>query len=152
MCIYSTYINISVVLSFQMDERTGAKGKFNITDNIHARTVEDVLYFNSLLTFAVFIGLSQTYEANPSQEKRNKCTAGPEVHRMLILFEVLAFAFFLSSSLCAKALKLLITSHEKRVRSVFFINRSFQLKNLLLVSTAGSSLAGYFRLYSRFFV
>ena len=61
---------------------------------IFTRTIEDVLYFNSLLTFAVFIGLSQTtYEGNRSQEQRDECTAGPEVHRMLIVYEVLALAY-----------------------------------------------------------
>ena len=70
-----------------MDTRAQTEAKSKI-DDIHTRAIEDVLYFNSLLTFAVFIGLSQTYEPNRSQEKRDECSAGPEVHRKLIVFEV----------------------------------------------------------------
>ena len=126
-----------------MDERVRAKAKFNnIVDDIHRRTIEDVLYFNSLLTFAVFIGLSQTYEANRSQEKGDECTAGPGVHRKLIICEVLAFACFLSSSLSAKALKLLLTSHENKQRRYIFTDIPFQLKTVMLIATAGSSLMG----------
>ncbi|WOG81460.1 hypothetical protein DCAR_0100607 [Daucus carota subsp. sativus] len=127
----------------KMDERVRAKAKFNnIVDDIHRRTIEDVLYFNSLLTFAVFIGLSQTYEANRSQEKGDECTAGPGVHRKLIICEVLAFACFLSSSLSAKALKLLLTSHENKRRRYIFTDIPFQLKTVMLIATAGSSLMG----------
>ena len=126
-----------------MDERVRAKAKFNnIVDDIHRRAIEDVLYFNSLLTFAVFIGLSQTYEANRSQEKGDECTAGPGVHRKLIICEVLAFACFLSSSLSAKALKLLLTSHENKQRRYIFTDIPFQLKSVMLIATAGSSLMG----------
>ena len=128
-----------------MDERARAEGKLT-TDDIHARAIEDVLYFSSLLTFAVFIGLSQTYDGNRSQEKHDKCTAGPEIHRKLIISEVLAFACFLSSSLCAKALKLLITSHEKKRRHYILIAGSFELKGLMLYCTALFSLTGIFAL------
>ena len=59
---------------------------------------------NSLFTLAVFVGLSQASPSIRSLENRDECDAGPGLAKMLVLYEVVAFAcFLLSSGLVAKS-------------------------------------------------
>ncbi|KAK1393849.1 hypothetical protein POM88_012905 [Heracleum sosnowskyi] len=78
----------------------------------HVRSLDDLVNVNSLFTLAVFVGLSQASPGIRSLENRDECDAGPLVAKMLVLYEVVAFACFLLSSLVAKVLKLHINSNR----------------------------------------
>ncbi|KAI4302660.1 hypothetical protein MLD38_038381 [Melastoma candidum] len=69
--------------------------------NAHQAALEDLLNANSILTFAVFLGLSVV---NPGSATINlqgdkKCDADPSVFNNLAVNEVLSFTFYLLSSL-----------------------------------------------------
>ena len=94
---------------------------------------------NSLFTLAVFVGLSQASPGIRSLENRGDCNAGPGVAKMLVLYEVVAFACFLLSSLVAKVLKLVLSMDGIRFK---FVHSGFDLKDFLLVLAAGASVSG----------
>ncbi|KAK1392272.1 hypothetical protein POM88_011328 [Heracleum sosnowskyi] len=121
-----------------MDERGRLEAEKNMRD-VHSKAVDDVLYLNSLLTFAVFIGLSQASPGVRSLENRDEYNASPGFSKKLIVFEVLAFALFLLSSLFVKALKLHISLD---FHNLVFVTRGLELKDWLLMLTAGTSVAG----------
>ncbi|KAL1818684.1 hypothetical protein ACET3Z_013553 [Daucus carota] len=86
---------------------------------------------------------AQTSQASPgirSLENRHECDAGPGVAKMLVLYEVVAFACFLLSSLVAKVLKLLFRLDGKQIR--LFIRQGFGVKDALLLLTVFSSVTG----------
>nr|XP_017245377.1 PREDICTED: uncharacterized protein LOC108217036 [Daucus carota subsp. sativus] len=91
-------------------------------------------------TLAVFVGLSQASPGIRSLENRHECDAGPGVAKMLVLYEVVAFACFLLSSLVAKVLKLLFRLDGKQIR--LFIRQGFGVKDALLLLTVFSSVTG----------
>ena len=84
----------------------------------HIKTLDDLVSVNSLFTLAVFVGLSQASPGAISLENRQECNAGPGVAKMLVLYEVVAFACFLLSSLVAKVIKLLLGLDSERFKLV----------------------------------
>ncbi|WOG95565.1 hypothetical protein DCAR_0414890 [Daucus carota subsp. sativus] len=106
----------------------------------HLDLLDDLVSVNSLFTLAVFVGLSQASPGIRSLENRHECDAGPGVAKMLVLYEVVAFACFLLSSLVAKVLKLLFRLDIKKIK--FLIRDGFDVKDALLLLTAVSSVTG----------
>ncbi|KAL1555180.1 hypothetical protein AAHA92_15654 [Salvia divinorum] len=76
--------------------------------SIHVTALDGIVSANSLLTMAMFIGLSMTSPENATTATSAACTTGAETVRRLIVFEVVSFSFFLFSSLVAQSLKLQI--------------------------------------------
>ncbi|KAL7201202.1 hypothetical protein ACSBR1_032997 [Camellia fascicularis] len=68
--------------------------------------LDDLVNVNSLLSIAVFVGLSYTTPGQRSLENRPECDAEPRQAKNLVVLEVVAFSFFLFSSLVAKSLKI----------------------------------------------
>lgn len=112
--------------------------KFDRND-AHLRTLDDLVNVNSLFTLAVFVGLSQAAPGVRSLENRDDCNAGPGVGKMLVLYEVVAFACFLLSSLVAKVLKLHLSLDGLKYD---FVRKGFDLKDLMLITTACASVSG----------
>ncbi|KAL8091968.1 hypothetical protein AgCh_034303 [Apium graveolens] len=112
--------------------------KFDRKD-AHIKSLDDLVNVNSLFTLAVFVGLSQASPGIRSLENRDECDAGPGVAKMLVLYEVVAFACFLLSSLVAKVLKLLLSLDGENFK---FIRKGFDLKDGLLILTACASVSG----------
>ncbi|KAL8091967.1 uncharacterized protein LOC141693679 [Apium graveolens] len=106
---------------------------------VHIRTLDDLVNVNTLFTLAVFVGLSQASPGVHSLENRDECNAGPRVAKMLVLYEVVAFACFLLSSLVAKVLKLFLNLDGNRFK---FVREGFVLKDFLLILTASASVSG----------
>lgn len=67
--------------------------------------LDDVIHVNALFTSAVFIGLSFS-SSTPTLETREECKPGVGIAKWLVIFEIIAFGFFLVSSLLGKALKI----------------------------------------------
>ncbi|KAL8111390.1 hypothetical protein AgCh_019200 [Apium graveolens] len=105
----------------------------------HTKTLDDLVNVNSLFTLAVFVGLSQASPGAISLENREECNAGPGVAKMLVLYEVVAFACFLLSSLVAKVIKLLLGLDNERLN---LVEERFDLKDFLLILTASASVSG----------
>ncbi|WOG90441.1 hypothetical protein DCAR_0209685 [Daucus carota subsp. sativus] len=105
----------------------------------HIKTLDDLVSVNSLFTLAVFVGLSQASPGAISLENRQECNAGPGVAKMLVLYEVVAFACFLLSSLVAKVIKLLLGLDSERFK---LVQDRFDLKDFLLILTASASVSG----------
>ncbi|KAJ8632573.1 hypothetical protein MRB53_025909 [Persea americana] len=85
--------------------RTGSEARRSTT-SVHVVALDGLVNVNSLFTIAVFVGLSLT---TPGQQSLvDKCDAGPDVAKRLLVFEVVSFSFFLFSSLVAQGLKLAI--------------------------------------------
>ncbi|XP_017222286.1 uncharacterized protein LOC108199036 [Daucus carota subsp. sativus] len=105
----------------------------------HIKTLDDLVNVNSLFTLAVFVGLSQASPGAISLENREECNAGPGVAKMLVLYEVVAFACFLLSSLVAKVIKLLLGLDSDRFK---LVQDRFDLKDFLLILTASASVSG----------
>ncbi|WOH14879.1 hypothetical protein DCAR_0934407 [Daucus carota subsp. sativus] len=108
-------------------------------NDAHLRTLDDLVNVNSLFTLAVFVGLSQAAPGARSLENRQDCDAGPGVAKMLVLYEVVAFACFLLSSLVAKVLKLHLSLDGLKYD---FVRKGFDLKDALLIITACASVSG----------
>ncbi|KAL8091969.1 uncharacterized protein LOC141693195 [Apium graveolens] len=105
----------------------------------HIKSLDDLVNVNSLFTLAVFVGLSQASPGIRSLENRDECDAGPRVAKMLVLYEVVAFACFLLSSLVAKVLKLHLSLDCQRYS---FVKSRFDLKDFMLILAATSSVSG----------
>ncbi|KAK1377032.1 Maternal effect embryoarrest [Heracleum sosnowskyi] len=105
----------------------------------HIKTLDDLVNVNSLFTLAVFVGLSQASPGAISLENKEECNAGPGVAKMLVLYEVVAFACFLLSSLVAKVIKLLLGLDSEKSK---IVHDRFDLKDFLLILTASASVGG----------
>lgn len=130
--------NLAEVVLELMEKNRNAPAKFDRKD-AHLKLLDDLVNVNSLFTLAVFVGLSQASPGIRSLEDRDECNAGPGVAKMLVLYEVVAFASFLLSSLVAKVLKLIITMDGKIFKT---IHKGIELKDGLLVLTACASVSG----------
>lgn len=107
----------------------------------HLSALDDIVSVNSLFMFAVFVGISMAARGQQSLETREECQAGIEYKKMLLLFEVIAFACFVLSSLVAKVIKLhLIINGEGKHYA--FVGKDFDLKDFLLILVACTSIAG----------
>ncbi|XP_019166796.1 PREDICTED: uncharacterized protein LOC109162578 [Ipomoea nil] len=75
--------------------------------DVHVTALDGVVNVNSLFTIAIFLGLAM---ASPGQLKslnvREECQPGAKTAKMLVVFEILSFSFFLFSSLVAQSIKL----------------------------------------------
>lgn len=112
--------------------------KFDRKD-AHIKSLDDLVNVNSLFTLAVFVGLSQASPGIRSLENRHECDAGPSVAKLLVLYEVVAFACFLLSSLVAKVLKLHLSMDCPRYS---FVTSRFDLKDFMLIVAAVASVSG----------
>lgn len=107
----------------------------------HLNALDDIVSINSLFMFAVFVGISMAARGQQSLETREECQAGVEYKKMLLLYEVIAFACFVLSSLVAKVIKLhLIINGEKKYYP--FVLDGFDLKDFMLILVAASSVVG----------
>ncbi|KAM7521912.1 hypothetical protein LguiA_011814 [Lonicera macranthoides] len=79
----------------------------NTKTTVHMSALDSIVNVNSLFTIAVFLGLSLAVP-NPDSSSGNGCVCGPSDVSRLIVYEVVSFSFFLSSSLIAQGLKLAI--------------------------------------------
>ena len=114
------------------------KDSFDIKE-VHLKLLDDLVNVNSLLTIAVFVGLSMATPGIKSLDPREECHSGAGEAKMLILYEVIAFSCFLLSSISAKVLKLHLYLDGARYN---FITRNFDLKDFMLVLSACASVAG----------
>ncbi|CAI9770690.1 unnamed protein product [Fraxinus pennsylvanica] len=76
--------------------------------SVHVTALDGIVNVNSLFTMATFIGFSLTVPAAGSAGNPESCNPSINAIRRLIVFEVISFSFFLSSSLIAQSLKLAI--------------------------------------------
>nr|CAD1843574.1 unnamed protein product [Ananas comosus var. bracteatus] len=111
------------------------------TTSIHVTALDGVVNVNSLFTVAVFVGLSLTGPPSPGQG--GGCSAGADVARNLLAFEVVSFSFFLFSSLVAQGLKLalnLINANDPH--DAFRARIDARLLRLGMLASAGGSVLG----------
>ncbi|XP_072988322.1 uncharacterized protein [Typha latifolia] len=120
------------------------------TTSIHVTALDGVVNVNSLFTVAVFVGLSLTTPGQRSLESSAACDAGPDVVRNLLVFEVVAFSFFLFSSLVAQGLKLAINLiNSKDPHDAFRAHINSRVLRLgMLASAVGSVMGCLFLLLS----
>ncbi|KAL6312473.1 hypothetical protein AAG906_021689 [Vitis piasezkii] len=86
------------------DQQSSKPSKPDITRSFK-EGLDDVINVNALFTSAVFIGLSFS-SSTPTLETREECKPGVGIAKWLVIFEIIAFGFFLVSSLLGKALKI----------------------------------------------
>ncbi|ERM96208.1 hypothetical protein AMTRI_Chr09g14740 [Amborella trichopoda] len=113
------------------------------TTSVHVTALDGLVNVNSLFTIAVFVGLSITAPGQRSLQGSGKCDAGPEVARRVVVFEVVAFAAFLFSSLVAQGLKLainLINSNE--ADEIFRARINGRLLRIGMLGSAAGSVLG----------
>ncbi|KAL8091966.1 uncharacterized protein LOC141693415 [Apium graveolens] len=134
----SERVNPSDAGGDQATKKPNDQPKFDRKD-AHIKTLDDLVNVNSLFTLAVFVGLTQAAPGARSLENRVECNAGPGVAKMLILYEVVAFACFLLSSLVAKVLKLILSMDGIRIK---LVHEGFDVKDFLLILTASASVSG----------
>ncbi|KAJ7299802.1 hypothetical protein O6H91_01G009800 [Diphasiastrum complanatum] len=77
---------------------------------VHATTLDEVVSVNSLFTSAIFVGFSLSFPSNNNTtfQTDKSCVPGADTIKYLFVFEVMAFGFFLFSSLVAHGMKLYI--------------------------------------------
>lgn len=114
------------------------KDNFDVKE-VHLKLLDDLVNVNSLLTIAVFVGLSMATPGIRSLDTRDECHAGPGEAKMLIVHEVIAFSCFLLSSIVAKVLKLHLYLDGARY---VIVSRDFDLKDFMLILTSCASVAG----------
>ncbi|OAY74625.1 uncharacterized protein LOC109707430 [Ananas comosus] len=122
-------------------EHSGSMATTTTTTSIHVTALDGVVNVNSLFTVAVFVGLSLTGPPSPGQG--GGCSAGADVARNLLAFEVVSFSFFLFSSLVAQGLKLalnLINANDPH--DAFRARIDARLLRLGMLASAGGSVLG----------
>ncbi|KAF5930008.1 hypothetical protein HYC85_030881 [Camellia sinensis] len=92
----ATVVSILVVASMTSE----------ISTEDYNKAVDDLVNVNKLFTLAVFLGLALATAEQHSLENRAECDAGTIVAKRLILFEVLSFSCFISSTVVVMAIKL----------------------------------------------
>ncbi|WOG94119.1 hypothetical protein DCAR_0313412 [Daucus carota subsp. sativus] len=107
---------------------------------VHLKLLDDLVNVNSLLTIAVFVGLSLATPDIKSLDSRRECRSGPREAKRLILCEVIAFSCFLLSSIVAKVLKLHL--YLDGVGNYSFTSPNLDLKEFMLALSACASVAG----------
>lgn len=130
----------------KLNEQSEKKKEVDIKE-VHFKALDDLVNVNSLFTVAVFVGLSTATRGKNSLENRDDCDAGADVRKMLIVYEVLAFACFLLSSLLAKVIKLHLYLEGTSYLTIFgksynFIRKGLDMKDLMLVLAASASAGG----------
>ncbi|CAA7043666.1 unnamed protein product [Microthlaspi erraticum] len=113
------------------------------TTSVHVSALDGIVNANSLFTVAVFVGITFDQPRDLTLTERSECTAGVDVERDLVVFEVISFAFFLFSSLVAQGMKLTINLlNSKETDEVFKANINSDLLRLGVVGAAGGSILG----------
>ncbi|KAJ0969112.1 hypothetical protein J5N97_021989 [Dioscorea zingiberensis] len=113
------------------------------TTSIHVTALDGLVNVNSLFTIAVFVGLSLTVPGQRSLENNSACDAGPDVVRNLLVFEVVAFSFFLFSSLVAQGLKLAINLlNSNDIDDAFRAHINAKVLRLGMLGSAVGSVMG----------
>ncbi|EFJ27214.1 hypothetical protein SELMODRAFT_167919 [Selaginella moellendorffii] len=114
---------------------------FKGATQVHVTTLDEVVAVNSFFTIAVFLGLS--FSSTKAAALETDCPVGPDAVKYLFLYEVLAFASFLFSSLVAHGLKLYIifanSTHIEESQAAEINNR---LLRLGMLASAIGSVAG----------
>nr|GMD64275.1 uncharacterized protein LOC109162586 [Ipomoea batatas] len=88
---------------------TKTKGHYHTKKNVHVTALESVVDVNSLFTIAMFLGLDNELVSPgelQSLNVREECQPGANTAKMLIVFEIISFSFYLFSSLVAQSIKL----------------------------------------------
>ncbi|XP_058739520.1 uncharacterized protein LOC131611581 [Vicia villosa] len=113
------------------------------TTSVHVTALDGLVNVNSLFTIAVFVGLSLTTPGQRSLENRTSCDAGIDVAKKLLVFEVVSFSFFLSSSLVAQGLKLALNLlNSKDVDEAFRAHINLKVLRWGMLGSALGSVMG----------
>lgn len=113
------------------------------TTSVHVTALDGIVSANSLFTVAVFVGISFDQPSDLTLTDRTECSAGRDVERDLVVFEVISFAFFLFSSLVAQGMKLAINLlNSKETDEVFKANINRDVLRFGVVGAAGGSILG----------
>lgn len=76
---------------------------------MHVTALDSVENVNSLFTIAIFLGLESDMlspEEMQSLNVREECQPGTNTAKMIVLFEILSFSFYLFSAVVAQSIKL----------------------------------------------
>lgn len=122
------------------DTKKDDDGNIDVKE-VHMKLLDDLVNVNSLMTLAVFVGLTMATPKIRGLESRDECHAGPKEAKMLILYEVIAFSCFFLSSMVAKVLKLYLYLDGADDRYPF-TSPNIDLKELMIALSACSSIAG----------
>nr|GMD69163.1 uncharacterized protein LOC109162586 [Ipomoea batatas] len=85
------------------------KGHYHTKKNVHVTALHSVVDVNSLFTIAMFLGLDNELVSPgelQSLNVREECQPGANTAKMLVVFEIISFSFYLFSSLVAQSIKL----------------------------------------------
>ncbi|KAI7983956.1 hypothetical protein LOK49_LG15G00969 [Camellia lanceoleosa] len=93
------------------NQRNNEDRTSKISTEDYNKAVDDLVNVNKLFTLAVFLGLALATAEQHSLENRAECDAGTIVAKRLILFEVLSFSCFISSTVVVMAIKLHLNIH-----------------------------------------
>ncbi|KAM7521908.1 hypothetical protein LguiA_011810 [Lonicera macranthoides] len=114
----------------------------NTKTTVHVTALDSIVNVNSLFTIAVFLGLSLS-APNTNESSGNGCLCGSRDLNRLIVYEVISFGFFLSSSLVAQGLKLAINLLNSKVLDVHNkVEINCRVLTYGMVGTAIGSLLG----------
>ncbi|KAH7284240.1 hypothetical protein KP509_34G044600 [Ceratopteris richardii] len=123
------------------------KSPSTIASTLHVSALDALVSVNSIFSGVVFIGLAFSSNANTislvSTGADDPCNPPPDTARRVILFEVLAFASYLLSSLIAQGLKLqlaIVGTKKAVLKSLVPINEKFLRFGMIL--TALCTVAG----------
>ncbi|CAL5353366.1 unnamed protein product [Camellia sinensis] len=116
--------------------------------------LDDLVNVNSLLSIAVFVGLSYATPGQRSLENRPECDAEPRQAKNLVVLEVVAFSFFLFSSLVAKSLKVNVQLNDENFET--YKPGKARLTSwkwvFLILSVLASFLGCFFLMLSMFYL
>ncbi|KAI7982258.1 hypothetical protein LOK49_LG15G00957 [Camellia lanceoleosa] len=121
-----------------------------ISPDVYNKAVDDLVNVNKLFTLAVFLGLALATTRPHSLANRAECNVGIRVSKRLIVFEVLSFSCFLSSTLVAMAVKLHLNMSRSRGGSLEmqFLCVKHQRERMVFVAGLTSFLAYFFLMLS----
>ena len=116
------------------------------TTSVHVTALDGIVSANSLFTVAVFVGISFDQPSDLTLTDRTECSAGRDVERDLVVFEVISFAFFLFSSLVAQGMKLAINllNSKERTKCLKRISTEMCFVSVWLVQLVDLSWVVYF--------
>ncbi|KAL7201206.1 hypothetical protein ACSBR1_033000 [Camellia fascicularis] len=83
-----------------------------ISTEDYNKAVDDLVNVNKLFTLAVFLGLALATAEQHNWDNRTECDKGTIVAKRLILFEVLSFTCFISSTVVVMAIKLYLNIYR----------------------------------------
>ncbi|KAH7284244.1 hypothetical protein KP509_34G044900 [Ceratopteris richardii] len=123
------------------------KSPHTVASTVHVSALDALVSVNSIFSGAVFIGLAFSSNANTislvSSGADDPCNPPADTARRVVLFEVLAFASFLLSSLIAQGLKLklaIVSAKKMVLKSQVPINENFL--RIAMIMTAVFTVVG----------